>query len=324
MAEALNGRKRQDPTGNSFFLADIYANAGLYLTGIPNISGSKILYLDPTTGRVSYADASGSTSLSASYALTASYLEGTIASASFATSASRAVSASYALSSSFAQTARSASYALSASFVESASFAATSSTTNIIDTAVGGDHVLIFADGSGVGKQLRAETGSLGPKYNPTNNELIAYNADVVSTLNVGGNATVEGNLTVNGEIVYINVKDLYVEDRFIALASGSTSGGVDGGIGVVSGSAAILGYTGIVGYGLAYKASTNRWGLQTNMPLSGSIADGAVFVPDNYMVSVRQASGVPHATTPTYGGSSTGYGNLYVDSATGDIYIYS
>ena len=318
MAEALNGRKRQDPTGNSFFLADIYANAGLYLTGIPNISGSKILYLDPITGRVSYADASGSTAVSASYALTASYLEGTIASASFATSAS------YALSSSFAQTARSASYALSASFVESASYAATSSTVNIIDTATGGDHVLIFADGSGVGKQLRAETGSLGPKYNPSNNELIAYNADVVSTLNVGGDATVEGNLTVNGEIVYINVKDLYVEDRFIALASGSTSGGVDGGIGVVSGSAAILGYTGIVGYGLAYKASTNRWGLQTNMPLSGSTADGAIFAPDNYMVSVRQASGVPHATTPTYGGSSTGYGNLYVDSGTGDIYIYS
>jgi hypothetical protein len=135
MAEALNGRKRQDPTGNSFFLADIYANAGLYLTGIPNISGSKVLYLDPTTGRVSYADASGSTAVSASYALTASYLEGTIASASFATSAS------YALSSSFAQTAGSASYALSGSFAQSASvavsssFASTASFVQIAQTA---------------------------------------------------------------------------------------------------------------------------------------------------------------------------------------------
>jgi len=198
---------------------------------------------------------------------------------------------------------------------------ATASAINITDTPTGGDFRLVYVDGTGPGKALRSETGSFGPIWNPTNNLLTVQTLTVNSTTNIGGNTTIDGDLTVNGDIVYLNVTDLYVEDRFIAVASGSTTGGVDGGIAVVSGSANVQGYSGPVGYGYAYDTSADRWAMQKLMPLSGS---GLSISPDSYAVSARQAAGVPHAAAPTYGGSSVGYGNVHVDSGTGDIYIYS
>jgi len=198
---------------------------------------------------------------------------------------------------------------------------ATASAINITDTPTGGDFRLVYVDGTGPGKALRSETGSFGPIWNPTNNLLTVQTLTVNSTTNIGGNTTIDGDLTVNGDIVYLNVTDLYVEDRFIAVASGSTTGGVDGGIAVVSGSANVQGYSGPVGYGYAYDTSADRWAMQKLMPLSGS---GLSITPDSYAVSARQAAGVPHAAAPTYGGSSVGYGNVHVDSGTGDIYIYS
>jgi hypothetical protein len=198
---------------------------------------------------------------------------------------------------------------------------ATASAVNITDTPTGGDFRLVYVDGTGPGKALRSETGSFGPTWNAANNLLTVQTLTVNSTTTIGGSTTINGDLTVNGDLTYLNVTDLYVEDRFIAVASGSTTGGVDGGIVVMSGSANIIGYSGPVGYGYAYDASADRWAMQKQMPLSGS---GLSITPDSYAVSARQASGVPHATTPTYGGSSVGYGNIYVDSANGDIYIYS
>jgi hypothetical protein len=198
---------------------------------------------------------------------------------------------------------------------------ATASAVNITDTPTGGDYRLVYVDGTGPGKALRSETGSFGPTWNASNNLLTVQTLTVNSTTNIGGNTTIDGNLTVNGDLTYLNVTDLYVEDRFIAVASGSTTGGVDGGIVVVSGSANIIGYSGPVGFGYAYDASADRWAMQKQMPLSGS---GTLFTPDSYAVSARQAAGVPHAAAPTYGGASVGYGNIHVDSGTGDIYIYS
>jgi hypothetical protein len=40
-------------------------------------------------------------------------------------------------------------------------------------------------------------------------------------------------------------------------------------------------------------------------------------------MVTAVTNSGAP-STAPTYGGSSVGYGNIYVDNSSQDIYIYS
>jgi hypothetical protein len=198
---------------------------------------------------------------------------------------------------------------------------ATASAVNITETPTGGDFRLVYVDGTGPGKALRSETGSFGPIWNPTDNKLTVQVLKVNAGAEILGNTTIDGDLTVNGDLVYLNVTDLYVEDRFIAVASGSTTGGVDGGIVVMSGSANIIGYSGPVGYGYAYDTSADRWAMQKQIPLSGS---GLSITPDSYAVSARQAAGVPHAAAPTYGGASVGYGNIHVDSGNGDIYIYS
>jgi hypothetical protein len=43
----------------------------------------------------------------------------------------------------------------------------------------------------------------------------------------------------------------------------------------------------------------------------------------DEYVVSAKSAAGAP-AAAPTWGGSGNGFGNVYVNSSNGDIYMYS
>lgn len=43
----------------------------------------------------------------------------------------------------------------------------------------------------------------------------------------------------------------------------------------------------------------------------------------DEYVVSAKTAAAAPSAT-PTWGGATNGFGNIHVDSTTGEIYIYA
>ena len=43
----------------------------------------------------------------------------------------------------------------------------------------------------------------------------------------------------------------------------------------------------------------------------------------DEFIVTAKKASGVP-PVTPTWGGTTNGFGNIYVNSDNGEIYIYS
>ena len=139
-------------------------------------------------------------------------------------------------------------------------------------------------------------------------------NVSVAENLTVGNNLTVDGNLTVNGDTTVISTTNLSVEDRYIALATGTTSGG-NGGIIVVSGS-----ITGTErGYGFVFNNNIVRWGFAKGTPVTTA---GATV--DSYVVSTTYSptSGTP-ATAPGYGGVNNGIGNLHVDTATGDVYIY-
>jgi len=139
-------------------------------------------------------------------------------------------------------------------------------------------------------------------------------NVSVAENLTVGNNLTVDGNLTVNGDTTVISTTNLSVEDKYIALATGTTSGG-NGGIIVVSGS-----ITGTErGYGFVFNNNTVRWGFAKGTPVTTT---GATV--DSYVVSTTYSptSGTP-ATAPGYGGVNNGIGNLHVDTATGDVYIY-
>ena len=162
--------------------------------------------------------------------------------------------------------------------------------------------------------------------FNLVNSNATTVNfAGAATTINIGdasgtttfnGNAIVQGNFTVNGTTTYINTQDLYVEDKFILLASGSASAG-DGGIIIDRGSDS----DGNIAYG--YDSATDRWGFQNGMndssnvldPTSGAGVNGA-FVG---YVFTENAHG---STKPTTGEFAV-QGALYTSTA-GDIWIYA
>ena len=165
-------------------------------------------------------------------------------------------------------------------------------------------------------------TGDLEVNGGDINSSATTFNLfnSTVSTINFGGDATtvnigsaastttinddlvVVGDLTVNGDLAYLNVTNLYVEDRFILLNSGSTSG--DGGIIVQSGSSD-------QGKAFFYDETENRWGYADS--ISGSATSAT---PDAFAVMVIQNDGEGDEVYQKTG-------NLRVDTS-GDIFIYS
>ena len=131
----------------------------------------------------------------------------------------------------------------------------------------------------------------------------------------IGNNLTVTGDLTINGTTTTVNTTNLLVEDRFILLSSGSTSG-TDGGIIVQS---AVAG----TGFAFGYDTTDDRWAFQD--ALSGTAtAFGTITAYANTTQYGTAASKPNDATGPAYGGSAAGYGNTWVSSDTGEIWIYS
>jgi len=128
----------------------------------------------------------------------------------------------------------------------------------------------------------------------------------------ISNNLTVTGDLTVNGTTTVVNTTNLAVEDQFILLASGSTST-VDAGIIVQNAANA-----GEALYWENNPSGTGRWAIASNVSPTATTVTAAEF-----MVTAVTTAGAP-STAPTYGSTNTGYGNIYVNSSNGDIYIYS
>ena len=141
-----------------------------------------------------------------------------------------------------------------------------------------------------------------------TGNDIKSSAGTTAITLN-GANVTVAGDLTVNGTTTTIDTTTLTVEDKWALFASGSDTN-TDGGIVVQQGST--------TGYALGVDASADRWALQNNLAPSG-VND---ITPDAYMGVIQEGTANP-ASDPRYGGA-TGFGTIFVDSNTGNIWIYS
>ena len=126
--------------------------------------------------------------------------------------------------------------------------------------------------------------------------------------LTVSRDLVVNRNLTVAGTASFQHTEDLDVADRFIRLASGSTTNG-DGGIAVQQTAAGVTEV-------FAYDSAQTRWGVTGSFdPSTNTVA------PDAFMSAVVVGSGGDAA-----GGVVAKYqkaGNMFV-SASGDIYIYS
>jgi len=130
------------------------------------------------------------------------------------------------------------------------------------------------------------------------------------TTLTITGNEVVTGNLIVQGTASFQSTTNLQVADRFVLLASGSNAAG-DGGIVVQQD-------TQDVGELFGYENSINRWGFT-----SSYAANGSTFTAAAYATTTEVGTAVPTAA-PVYGGAGNGYGNIFVKTDTGDIYIYA
>lgn len=136
------------------------------------------------------------------------------------------------------------------------------------------------------------------------------------AALSTTGNVTVGGNLTVTGIITgsatYINSTNVSITDQFLLLASGSGAT-VDAGI-IVQDAAG----DGEAFYWENNTTGTSRWAIASSVNPAATTVTAA-----EYMVSAKTAAGAPSGN-PTYGGATNGYGNIYVNSSNGDIYIFS
>ena len=139
--------------------------------------------------------------------------------------------------------------------------------------------------------------------------------------LNVGGKLSLTGdlivshNLTVQGTASFQHTEDLDVADRFIRMASGSTSTG-DGGIAVQQ-----TGPTDTEGFG--YDSGTSRWGVTSSFDASQNALAPVAFMP----VAINGTENVPTSNQVANEARYKKAGNIYIDTdATmeeGGVWIY-
>ena len=140
-------------------------------------------------------------------------------------------------------------------------------------------------------------------------------NVTITNNLTVANNAVISGDLRVSGTASFTHSDNLDIADRFITLASGSTSS-TDGGIIVAQQASGAKQIGEAFGFNDA-AGGVGRWGLTSSLS-----NDTGAIVPSDYMVTVRTSTAAASAN-PVFGGTS-GYGNMHVDTNLGDIYIYA
>ena len=175
------------------------------------------------------------------------------------------------------------------------------SSTFDIDAAgavtIDGSAITIGADDSGVAISIGHSTSE----------------TTINDNLTVTGNATIGGDLDINGTLTTIDTTNLRVADRFVQVASGSTSG--DGGLVVT---------TAANGSGSAFffDDSATRWGL-TGADETGDSQITAS--PRQYITTVSQSAADPTGNPGDFGtDAATRRGMMHVNTSTGDIFIFS
>ena len=202
-------------------------------------------------------------------------------------------------STSFVLNSQTSSMAVSSSlFALTASYALNGNSTLLFSGSTGNGSVNLASDVfSIIGTNNEIETSAA------TNTVQIGLPNDVT----IGQDLIVTRNLTVFGTASFQSTENLLVADRFVLLASGSTSAG-DGGIVVQQGTQGF-------GEAFVYDANTLRWAV------TGSYnANQATFIPEAFMAAVIEGA----ASDPTaVVGKLTKKGNIFT-AADESIWIYS
>lgn len=153
-------------------------------------------------------------------------------------------------------------------------------------------------------------------------NAILTTNGTAGSTIGLGlttadsptfTDLTLSGNLYVNGTTTNINTTNLYVEDQFIILASGSAAAS-DGGIIIDRGSDP----QGNVAFG--YDSATDRWGYQNG--LTDTTTTITIGTNGDSAFAGYVFTEAAHTSAPSSGEFVTA-GAIYT-ATSGDIFIYS
>jgi len=129
-------------------------------------------------------------------------------------------------------------------------------------------------------------------------------------------NLTVQGNITVNGTASFINTENVLVKDKFILIASGSST----------LTDAGIIAAYGTNMTGSAFYLSSASTGTYGRWAVAYGVGESAIsLTPDEFVNTTKiNASNPNDATPPTWGSSTNGLGNMWVNSTTSDIYIWA
>ena len=161
---------------------------------------------------------------------------------------------------------------------------------NVVDFATSDNVIILKTDGS---ERLRADNAGV----------------DVTGALTVSTNATVEGDLIVNGTTTTISSTNLKVEDRFIFAATGSAGANVDAGLIVQSGS------TDNQGSAIYHDINAQRWSVAKSLNQNATAA-----TPLESVVTVKELG---DNDAPVEGDKEYGVGEMAINS-NGSIWIYS
>jgi hypothetical protein len=279
-------------------ISTVTASVSSGSTSFTVVSGSNTLFSISNAGLISGSTLTVS-SVTASLLGTASYATQALSS-SFATTASF-ITSSNVFGPYGADSILSSSFAISSSNAATASYVPASAVVglNLSQIATGSISASVFINSPTVFNIVSGST------------TLLSVNTASIVTVS---NLTVSDNLIVNGTASFINSENLLVKDPFILINSGSAN---------LTDSGIISQYNSS-GEGSAIYIEASDTGTYGRWAVAYGVQQGFVSVTaDEYMVTAKKASGVPPAT-PTWGGTTNGFGNIYVNSDNGEVYIYT
>jgi len=278
---------------------------------------------------------------SASYALNA----GNAQSASFATNAANAATASFVTSSNVVgpngpNTILSSSFALTASFAQNGGTLTNALTFGVglsgsaasfngaaaVTVAISGSNTLSSNvvpkwTGTGLTNTNITDTGTqvqIGAGAS-SGVSVAAGGINVTGNSTFNNNVTIAGDLAVNGTTTFINTTNTFIKDQFVLINSGSNTLS-DGGIIVQYSTGSGAGPVGSAIFLESAAAGTfGRWAVAY-----GVTGSQTTVAADEYIVSTIISASSALPTAPTWGGSTNGLGNMFINSVNGDIFIYS
>ena len=144
---------------------------------------------------------------------------------------------------------------------------------------------------------------------------------DVSGSSTFHDNVVMQANLTVQGTASFQNVQNLAVVDQFILLNSGSSTF-QDSGIVINTGNSANSGSAFFLETSGTTTGTDGKYG---RFAVAGNVLpDATSATAAEYAVTAFISGSTPGNAVPQWGGTGLGQGNMWVDTANGDIFIYA